>query len=303
MIKFIWSPDYEIDIGAHVFPTSKYRLIRELLLQQEVCAVDDFLVPVPATHEQLTAVHSAEYLEDLGNLRPTRRTTSSELPLTREIVDGYILAAGGTILACRAAIGVTPSIACHIGGGFHHAFSDYAEGFCYINDIAVGIRAMLQEGRIRRALVVDCDLHQGNGTAHIFQDDPEVFTLSIHQENNYPLKQISDLDIGLSDFTGDKDYLAQLRTALPSILDSHKPDLIIYVAGADPYQQDVLGGLNLAMEGLAERDRLVLTEAVTRRIPIVTVTAGGYAKQLTDTVKIQAQTCKIAAELFQEFLK
>lgn len=300
-MKFVWSPKYEIDIGAHVFPTSKYRLVRELLLEQEICAVDDFLVPVPATRDQLELVHSAEFIDDLLNLRRTSRTVHSELPLTREIVDGYILAAGGTILACRAAMAVTPSIACHIGGGFHHAFADHAEGFCYINDIAVGVRAIQQEGRIQRALVIDCDLHQGNGTARIFQDDPEVFTLSIHQENNYPLKQKSDLDIGLKDLTDDKEYMVHLQTALPSVLDSHKPDLILYVAGADPYQHDVLGGLNLTIEGLAQRDGYILHEAVSRRIPIVTVTAGGYAIKVTDTVKIQAQTCKIAKELFHEF--
>ncbi len=300
-MKFVWSPDYEIDIGAHVFPTSKYRLIRDLLLEQDVCAVEDFLIPVPATRNQLEMVHSAEFIDDLINLRQTNRTLHSELPLDREIVDGYVLAAGGTILACRAAFGVTPSIACHIGGGFHHAFADHAEGFCYINDIAVGIRVMQEEGRIQRAMVIDCDLHQGNGTARIFQDDPEVFTFSIHQENNYPLKQMSDVDIGLKDFTGDAEYLSQLQNVLPAILDSHKPELIIYVAGADPYKNDVLGGLNLTIEGLAKRDHLVLHEAVTRHIPIVTVTAGGYAQQLSDTVKIQGQTCEIAASLFLKY--
>ncbi len=302
MIKFIWSPDYEIDIGDHVFPTAKYRLVRDLLLEDEVCAIEDFLVPVPATQEQLEAVHSVAYLDDLSNLRRSTRTASSELPLTAEIVDGYKLAAGGTIIACRAALSVSPPVACHIGGGFHHAFADHAEGFCYINDIAVAICAMRQEGRIQRALVIDCDLHQGNGTAHIFQDVPEVFTFSIHQEANYPTKQKSDLDIGLEDLTGDVDYLSQLRDVLAPLIESHRPELIIYVAGADPYKHDVLGGLNLTIEGLAERDRLVIHEAISRRIPIVTVTAGGYAMKVADTVTIQAQTCKIASELFHQAL-
>lgn len=300
-MKFVWSSDYEIDIGAHVFPTSKYRLIREMLLAEGVCQADDFLVPVPATREQLFRVHTGSYLDDLENLRMTDRTMFSELPLQPEIVQGYYLAAGGTILACRAATAVTPQISCHIGGGFHHAFANRAEGFCYINDIAVAVRAAQHERIATKFVIIDLDLHQGNGTAHIFSGDPDVFTVSIHQENNYPHKQQSDIDVGLNDYAEDDEYLSHLQDIVPGVLDSQKPDMVIFVAGADPYQDDQLGRLKLTMHGLADRDTLVLRETVQRDIPIVTVTAGGYAQHMMDTVKIHAQTCRIAAELFQEF--
>lgn len=296
MVRYIWSPAYEVDIGAHVFPTVKYRLIRELLLSDGLCQPTDFLEPAPATDEQLLLAMTPEYLGDLKNLRRTERTVYSELPLTEPIVDAYRLAAGGTLLAAREAISGA-GISCHIGGGFHHAFADHAEGFCYINDIAVAVRVMQQEGHINRAAVIDCDLHQGNGTANIFRGDETVKTFSIHQENNYPAKQESDVDIGLDDFADDTEYLSHLQEALPALLDSHRPELLIYVAGADPYQDDMLGRLKLTMHGLEERDRFVLGEAVSRNIPAVTVTAGGYAQHVIDTVKIHAQTCRIAAEL------
>ncbi len=300
-MRFIWSPEYEIDIGEHVFPTSKYRLIRENLLAEGVCKVEDFLVPVPATREQLLAVHTEEYLDDLDNLRRTERTLYSELPLRQEIVAGYYLAAGGTILACRAALAVSPQICCHVGGGFHHAFANHGEGFCYINDIAVAVRAMQKENLAKKFLIVDLDLHQGNGTAHIFSGDPDVFTVSMHQENNYPHKQSSDIDIGLDDYANDDEYLSHLQDFIPGVLESEKPDMLIYVAGADPYQDDQLGRLKVTMHGLADRDRMVLKAAVERQIPVVTVTAGGYAQHMSDTVAIHAQTCKIAKDLFKQY--
>lgn len=297
MLKCVWSSDYEIDIGDHVFPTVKYRLIRDRLLEQEICSESDFISPEKATEEQLLTVHTTEYLQDLAQLQKTKRTMYSELPLNHAIVDAYKLAAGGTILAARTALTGPNPIVCHIGGGFHHAFADHAEGFCYINDIAVAIRAMQSEGRIKTAAVIDCDLHQGNGTAKIFEDDPTVTTFSIHQENNYPFKQTSNVDVGLDDYADDLEYLSNLQHAIPQLLDSARPGLIIYVAGADPYQDDVLGRLKLTIHGLEERDRLVLKAAMDRRIPVATVTAGGYAQHVADTVAIHAQTCAVAAEL------
>jgi acetoin utilization deacetylase AcuC-like enzyme len=297
MVKCVWSPDYEVDIGDHVFPTAKYRLIRERLLQEAICTEEDFLTPEPATNEQLLTAHTPAYLEDLAELRRSERTLYSELPLNRKIVDAYRLAAGGTLLAARTAMTQPGRIACHIGGGFHHAFADHAEGFCYINDIAVAIRVLQGEGQITRAAVIDCDLHQGNGTAHIFLNDDTVTTLSIHQENNYPTKQKSDVDIGLEDYADDVEYLSHLQDVVPKLLDTARPDLLIYVAGADPYQDDVLGRLKLTMQGLLERDELVLSAAAERRIPVATVTAGGYARHTADTVKIHAQTCAVAARL------
>lgn len=300
MIKCVWSPEYEVDIGEHVFPTIKYRLIYEHLLANGICAENDVLRPSLASDAELLTVHTPAYLDDLEALRRTERTIYSELPLTKSIVDAYRLAAGGSILAAQIALD-SGKIVSHIGGGFHHAFSDHAEGFCYINDIAVAIRVMQQHGRIKTAAVIDGDLHQGNGTAHIFHDDPTVATLSIHQEHNYPAKQQSTVDIGLDDYADDDEYLSCLQQAVPDFLDAHSSELVFYVAGADPYQDDVLGRLKLTMTGLEERDRLILDACASRKIPVVTVTAGGYAQHVKDTVLIHAKTCEVASEINGEF--
>lgn len=301
-MKIVYSCDYEVDIGTHVFKTHKYRLIKDQLLSEGIFQKQDILVPVPPSDEELQLVHSSDLINDLRNLKYTGTTVESELPLTKEIVDAAILAAGGTILACRAALAVNPGICCHIGGGFHHAFAKHAEGFCYINDVAVGIRAMQKENRISKALVIDCDVHQGNGTASIFANDNSVFTYSIHQLNNYPLKkEKSDRDSELEDYATDDEYLACLEKDVREILDSFKPDLVIYVAGADPYQDDVLGGLKLTFNGLQERDRFVFQSCVERGIPVVSTTSGGYAQYIKDTVKIHVNTIKIAHQIFHSY--
>ena len=295
-MRLVHSPAYEVDFGPHVFPTAKFRLVRELLLDRGVARPDDLVEPERPTSAQLELVHTAEYLDDLESLRWCDRTSHSELPLTREIVDAYVLASGGTLAAAREAV-ARRTLAGHLGGGFHHAFAGHAEGFCYINDIAVAIRVLQREERIGRALVADLDLHQGNGTAHIFRDDASVFTFSMHQEANYPAKQQSDLDIGLDDGAGDTEYLAALRRVWPGMLDRHKPDLVIYVAGADPYEDDQLGALKLTMDGLRTRDELILTALHGRGIPGAVVLAGGYARHLDDLVKIHMRTLETAATL------
>ncbi|MCX7837139.1 MAG: histone deacetylase, partial [candidate division WOR-3 bacterium] len=279
-MKFIYSDKYEIDIGIHVFPTVKYRLIKERLLNENLAKEEDFIEPPEPNLDDLRLVHTEEYLDDLLNLKWTNRTIRSELPLTWEIVQAYFLAASGTILALKIAL--KEKIGFHIGGGFHHAFPEHAEGFCYINDIAVGIRKLQKEGLIERAAVIDCDLHQGNGTAKIFQKDERVFTFSIHQENLYPIKEESDWDIGLLDFTGDEVYLNHLNEAVPKIIKEHKPELIIYVAGADPYKDDQLGLLRLTKEGLIERDKVVIKNALDNNIPVGVVLGGGYALNIMD---------------------
>ncbi len=299
-MKFVYSPLYEVDIGPHVFPTCKYRLIREELLRRGILKESDFVEPRPASREELLTVHTPAYLDDLEGLRWTERTRYSELPLSGEIVHAYILAAGGSILGAEITISESPHICVHLGGGFHHAFAERAEGFCYINDIAVAIRVMQKKGLFERAMVVDCDLHQGNGTAHIFQGDASVFTLSIHQENNYPLKQQSDIDIGLEDFANDSEYLDALRSAYLPSLASHKPQFLVYVAGADPYYDDQLGALRLTKEGLRERDRLVLEAAADNQVPVLVVLAGGYARKIQDTVDIHVGTCEVALTLAKE---
>lgn len=294
---FVYSDKVYADIGEHVFPIHKYRLIRRKLIEDEVADVDDFLKPELATEDDLLLVHTAEYVRDFMGLKWTVRTERSELPLTADIRTSYLAGTGGTILACQKA--VETKIAVNIGGGFHHAFPDHAEGFCYTNDVAIAVRRLQRDNDIKKVFIVDCDLHQGNGTAYIFRNDDDVFTFSIHQENNYPLKQKSDLDIGLPDRAGDVVYLAYLRNHFLKILDEFSPDYVVYLAGADPYKYDQLGGLSLTIEGLRERDEFVMRECINRKIPIGVVLAGGYAINTDDTVTIHSNTCKLAYELWK----
>jgi acetoin utilization deacetylase AcuC-like enzyme len=242
-------------------------------------------------------LHKEEYLDDLKNVRWTWRTERSEMPLTREIVEGFRLMAGGTFLATRLAI-ESGGIGFHIGGGFHHAYPEHAEGFCYINDLAFAVRKGQSMGLFKRALIVDCDLHQGNGTAYIFRNDPEVFTFSIHQENLYPYpKEKSDWDIGLYSFTEDGVYLKELESALQEIYRMFEPEIVLYQAGADPYKEDQLGDLKISMEGLKKRDELVIKMARKKKLPVVITLGGGYAKNFEDTVKIHINTAIVAREV------
>lgn len=276
------------DLGDHVFPAEKYRILAELLRERGWT-----LLPVrePASFGDLLLVHTREYLEDLRHSRWTPRTRFSEIPLTPEIVDAFRLMAQGTLLAARKALEV--GVALHVGGGFHHAYPDHAEGFCYVNDLAYAIQKLRKEGRIRRAAVVDLDVHQGNGTAFIFRDDPDVLTLSIHQEDLYPLpKERSDLDVGLFRGTGDQEYLEALRTSLSRVW-AFKPDLILYQAGVDPFEDDLLGGLRLSAAALKERDRLVVEGALSRGIPLAVTLGGGYARNPMDTVRLHLQTAEV----------
>lgn len=287
--RFVYHPDYYCDIGEHVFRTEKYGLLARRLVETGVVPPDGFLRPEPATRGQLELVHTAAYVSDLLAARHTQRTMRSEMPIGPRIISAFVLAAGGTILACRTALRER-TIAMNLGGGFHHAFPDWAEGFCYINDAAVGVRAALQDGPAERAMVVDCDLHQGNGTARIFRDDPRVFTFSIHQENLYPIKERSDLDVGLQDFCSGRAYCDRLQETVPPLLDEHKPQLIVYVAGADPYEGDLLGNLLLSMEDMRRRDDIVLGACARRGVPAAVVLAGGYSPDVGDTVDLHYGT-------------
>lgn len=287
----IWSAGYQCDIGAHVFPMEKFRLLRDRLVGTGRLDPDTILEPVAATRDLLLGCHEEEYLDDLDGLRWTDRTRVSELPLTADIVHAYHLAAGGTVLAGREA--VARGVAVNLGGGFHHAFADHAEGFCYLNDLAVAARERLAAG-MPRVAIVDLDVHQGNGTARIFRDEPLVFTLSLHQERNYPVpKQRSDLDVGLNDGVEDDEYLSRLDQALASIW-RFEPAIVFYQAGVDPFQGDLLGGLALSFEGLAERDARVLEGCAERGIPVAATLGGGYARRLEDTVRLHEQTCHAA---------
>jgi len=297
--KIFYSDRYYIDFGEHVFPTAKYRLIKEKLLGDGGIAEKlEFVEPIKPGEEDILLVHASEYLDKLkrGTLSYEEMMTL-ELPYTKELIDGAILFCGGTIGASESAL--TGGLGIHLGGGFHHAFPDHGEGFCVLNDIAVAIKKHKAEGRIKKALIVDCDLHQGNGTARIFQGDSEVYTFSIHQENNYPFyKPKGDLDIGLRDRTKDKEYLAKLEEYIPKIIDSFRPDILVYVAGADPYEHDKIGNLALTKEGLRKRDYFVSSQARSYQVPLAVVLAGGYAEKQEDTVEIQYNTIKTAIEVF-----
>jgi acetoin utilization deacetylase AcuC-like enzyme len=287
--RFVYSPGYYCDVGPHVFRTDKYRRLHDKMVKSSLVAPEDFLTPEPATRQDLELVHTPRYLDDLLSCRYTPRTASSELPISKEIVNAFILGAGGTILACRLAV-TEHTFAMNMAGGFHHAFPDWAEGFCYVNDVAVGIRRLRRDGLVHRALVVDCDLHQGNGTAYIFQKEPEVFTFSIHEEDIFPVKRKSSLDIGLPSFCGGELYLSELGRALLGILERHRPEFVLYVAGADPYEKDQLGTLRLGIAHLKRRDEIVLGACAERGIPVAVTLAGGYAPNVEDTVQIHYGT-------------
>lgn len=294
--KLIYSDRYDLNLGAHVFPSQKYRLVRDRLLSGAIAAPEDFLAPEPATDDDVLRVHTAEYVRKLqtGGLNYLE-ILRMEIPYSKELIEACWLAAGGSILAARRAL--ADGFAANIGGGFHHAYPDHGEGFCVLHDVAIAIRRLQFEGAIEKAMVVDTDVHQGNGTAAIFAADSSVFTLSIHQENNYPYpKPPSTVDINLPDGTGDEEYLTILDTNLRRAFADFQPQLVFYVAGADPYREDQLGGLALSVEGLARRDALVFNYARGRGIPVAITQAGGYARRVEDTVRIHIGTILAARD-------
>ncbi len=296
--KLVYHPGYDLQLGAHVFPSRKYRLIHDQLFDEGTAGPMDFVEPLPVSDEDVLRVHDAGWIDRLKNDRLTEADiVRLEIPYSKAMVDGFWLAAGGTILAARNAL--RDRIGFNLGGGFHHAFPAHGEGFCAIHDVAIAIRALQHERLIERAMVVDCDVHHGNGTAAIFAGDRTVLTLSMHQFDNYPSeKPASTIDIHLRDGVGDEEYLERLRGAL-AVAVSFSPNLLVYVAGADPYREDQLGGLALTMEGLKRRDRLVFDAALRNNVPAAVTLAGGYARNTGDTVTIHCNTMKAAKEALE----
>ena len=324
--KLVYSDDYYLPIGTHVFPAEKYQRIYKRLIESGVAEAKDFVAPQLASDQDILLVHTPQYVQKLktGTLS-AREELEMEIPYSPELVRAFWLAAGGSMLAADHAL--RDGVGFNIGGGFHHAFPDHGEGFCMIHDVAVAIRRMQRDEKIRTAMTVDCDVHQGNGTAAIFAgvrvpSDPlpsagpvtvtasrsaklrnahagDVFTISLHQEHNYPAwKPPSSIDVDLPDGIGDDDYLAWLDNALSSGLRQFEPELLCYIAGADPYREDQLGGLNLTIEGLKKRDELVFRVARARGIPVMVTYAGGYAQRVDDTVTIHCNTVVAAKEVF-----
>ncbi|MFN7984787.1 MAG: histone deacetylase [Vicinamibacterales bacterium] len=271
---------------------SKYARLRERILAEGIVDADDLHVPAAAEWDALRLVHTPEYVEAVasGTLTAAEQRRIG-FPWTPSMVERSRRSVGATIDAARTVAEHGPHVAANLAGGTHHAFADCGSGYCVFNDVAVAARVLMHEGRIRRATIVDCDVHQGDGTAAIFTDDPTVFTMSLHGANNFPFKkQVGDLDVTFADGTGDDEYLSALTQHLPVVLDETEPDIVFYLAGADPYVGDRLGKLGLSIDGLRERDRYVFEQCRRRVIPVVVAMSGGYATDIEAIVTIHTNT-------------
>ena len=294
-----YSPHYYANIGdTHIFPIKKFELVRDRLLLDGTLSSEEILEPDPADVEDIKLVHTEDYVSRLcaGELT-AREIRRLGLPWSQSLVRRSFYAVGGTVSA--ALVALEQGFGSNLAGGTHHSFADRGEGFCVLNDVAIAIHALRKRGLIQRAAIVDCDVHQGNGTATIFDGDPETFTLSIHGANNYPLfKATSTLDLELPDRTGDIDYLNCLTSSLAIVLDWN-PDIVFYLAGADPYMNDKLGRLALSIDGLRKRDEYVLQQCFLREVPVTTVMSGGYGKDINDTVEIHCNTIRTVKQIFE----
>lgn len=298
--RLFYSPNYYANIGEdHVFPIKKFKLARDILLNEGTLSPTEVHKPELAELEDIHLIHTEDYVTRLTNgTLIESEVRRLGLPWSESLVRRSFLAVSGTINASKSAL-KNGKVSSNLAGGTHHAFADRGEGFCVLNDVAIAIRVLQRDTNARRFLIVDCDVHQGNGTAFIFKDDDEVFTFSIHGAKNYPLhKEISNLDIELADGTGDAEYHEILSEAMHREIVSHNPDLIFYLGGADPYEKDKLGRLSLTKEGLKKRDEIVLDFAKSEDIPIVTVMSGGYAKDINDTVEIHCNTIRVVKKVF-----
>jgi acetoin utilization deacetylase AcuC-like enzyme len=315
-VKVVYSARYHLDIGPHVFPTKKYSLVHDRLIASGAIDPADVVDPAPASWDELSRVHTAAYLSKMRDgTMSSEDVAQLELPWSPELVEGFRVMVGGTMEGARLAtrhddrpsgrqhapsgdvaadpVSSASNMVCHIGGGLHHAFPNHGEGFCPFNDVAVAVRDLQARG-LERAAIIDLDVHHGNGTAFIFESDPRVFTFSIHQQHNYPLwKPKSSFDVGLPDGAGDARYLRELEGALPVVM-AADPQCVFYLAGADPFEDDQLGGLRLTREGLRQRDRMVIEKMQAADVPLVITLAGGYARHVDDTVAIHAATIEEA---------
>ena len=297
-MRVSYTPRYYADIGeGHVFPIRKFELVRDRLLGEGTLAPSEIVEPREAAVADVLLVHTEDYVSRLraGALTP-RELRRLGLPWSKALVRRSFLAASGTINAARSAL--EEGVGANLAGGTHHAFPDHGEGFCVLNDVAIAVRVLRRDRLIRRAAVVDLDVHQGNGTAFIFAGDREVFTFSMHGAKNYPLFKIpSTLDAELADNTSDDEYLEALARNLPPVF-AHQPEIVFYLGGADPFAGDRLGRLALSVNGLRERDEAVLGECRARGVPVATVMSGGYAEDISDTVEIHCNTIRAAKAVF-----
>jgi acetoin utilization deacetylase AcuC-like enzyme len=296
-MKIFYTDTFSIPLPEnHSFPKDKYRLLRMRILENLGAQPVDLKIPEPATYEDIIRTHDPVYIHRLqsGELS-AKEVRRVGFPWSAEMVRRACYSAGATIEACRAAL--EEGIAVNLGGGTHHAFSDHGQGYCWLNDSVIASRAIQAEGLVKNILIIDCDVHQGNGTAVIVKYDPTIFTFSIHGKNNFPHhKETSDLDVELADGTEDAEYLKALENGLDASMQNFKADLVIYLAGADPYEDDRFGRLALTKKGLAERDRLVFQNCLSAGLPTAVTMAGGYAPNVQDTVDIHFQTVLSALE-------
>src|SRR5579871_989137 len=289
MMRCVFHPGYQVPLPAgHPFPISKYPLLRDRLIAEGLIEAGDLVEPEPIDLDTAALVHTREYLEKLehAGLSPAEERRLG-LPWSQDLWKRSRLASGGTLRAARLAL--EEGLAANLAGGTHHAFADHAEGFCVLNDVAIAITRLRAEGRIRRAAVIDLDVHQGNGTASIFEFTEEVFTFSMHGERNYPLaKMRSSLDIGLPDGMEDEAYLEILRRHLPAVIERARPELVFYVAGVDVARGDRYGKLALSEEGIRQRDAYVIESIRARGLPLAVVLGGGYASSRERTAELHA---------------
>jgi acetoin utilization deacetylase AcuC-like enzyme len=301
-VKAFYSDTFVLPLPeGHRFPMTKYRRLRERLVAEGVVAETELVVPEPADWNEIRLAHTDAYVRAVANgtLTPDAQRRIG-FPWSAEMVERSRRSVGATLAAAREVVGQGHAVAANLAGGTHHAFSDRGEGYCVFNDVAVAAHALLRDARIDRATVVDCDVHQGNGTAAIFRDDPRVFTMSLHGANNFPFrKETGDLDVTFADGTGDDEYLSALVIHLPDVLDASVPDLVFYLAGADPYEGDRLGKLGLSIEGLRQRDRFVFEQCRLRSIPVVVAMSGGYCPDVEAIVTIHVNTIKEAVRSHQ----
>lgn len=299
MLKVAWSEAYVLPLPPnHRFPMSKYEVLPQQLLHEGTIREENIFRPSPLTEERVIRTHDRTYWTRLRNLSLTEREVRrTGFPLTESLVNREVIIANGTVGCARFAL--DHGVAMNIAGGTHHAFTNRGEGFCLLNDIAIAAHDLLDHGLASRILVVDLDVHQGNGTAQIFREDPRVFTFSMHGANNYPLvKENSDLDIGLADGTADRFYLGTLDYNLKNLLDQVQPDFIFFQSGVDILDTDRLGRLSVTREGCRERDRLVFTLAKQNGIPVVASMGGGYSHDFRDIIEAHANTYRLAQEIF-----
>jgi len=298
-MQVFYTPRYYAQIGeGHVFPIRKFELVRDRLLAEGTLEPSELIEPSPAPLEDVLLVHTEDYVTRLCNGQlTTKEIRRLGLPWSESLVRRSFYAVGGSLAAAGAAL--ADGYSSNLAGGTHHSFADRGEGFCVLNDVAIAIRSMRARNLIRRAAIVDCDVHQGNGTATIFASDNETFTFSMHGANNYPLfKAQSTLDVELPDGTNDDEYLATLARHLPAVF-AHDPEIVFYLAGADPFARDKLGKLALSIDGLRERDNFMLRECYEREVPIVTVMSGGYGKDINDTIEIHCNTIRMVKNVFE----